>query len=60
MYELQEYIYIIIIPPTSFHASNFVYTLRESISRGYPFFYVKKGHKYVFYSVSSKHLSFYS
>ena len=41
-------------------SSFFTYTLRESISRGYPFFFVKKGHKYVFYSVSSKHLSSYS
>ena len=35
-------------------------TLRESISRGYPFFIAKKGHKCIFYSVSSKHLSYYS
>ena len=48
---------MIIIRPTSFHASNFFYSLRESMSDGYPFFYVKKGNKYVFYSVSSKHLS---
>ena len=34
--------------------------LRESISRGYPFFFVIKGHMYVFYSASSEHLSFYS
>ena len=48
------------MPPTSFHVSNFVYSLRESISHGYPLFYVKKGHKYVFYSVSSNQFSSYS
>ena len=40
--------------------NKFPYILRESITRGYPFFYVKKGHKYVFYSVLSKHLSSYN
>ena len=34
-------------------------TLRESISRGYPFFFVRKGHKYFFYSVLFIHLSPY-
>ena len=31
-------------PPYIFNIS----TLRESISRGYPFFFVRKGHKYFF------------
>ena len=34
--------------------------LRESISRGYPFFFVRKGHKYFFYSVLPIHLSPYN
>ena len=35
-------------------------TLRESISHGYPFFFVRKGHKYFFYSVLLIHLSPYN
>ena len=34
--------------------------LRESISRGYPFFFLRKGNKYFFYSVLFIHLSPYN
>ena len=44
------YVYLKII----IYLTIIVSTLRESISRGYLFFFVKKGHKYVF---SLYHLS---
>ena len=36
------------------------YTLRENISRGYPFFFCKKGSQVFFYSVLFIYLSLYN
>ena len=50
---------IAIVPKHNFHDIS-LGALRESISRGYPFFFVRKGHKYSFYSELFIHLSPYN